>query len=180
MRNHQPSPLDSAKGSVSPQQSLLPGLQQQHPLFLHHQPQYQRQTQCVPPALSRRPPAPASNSINITITITITSTIPSYQPGSLVGFITQPWSLESSQAAVLASLNQLPQEYQAGKTTQANILLEIEKVNGLCKDISRLAAVETSQQEILAAVRALKPSGKDERANQATNGMMSANLKKNR
>ncbi|WJG37179.1 uncharacterized protein FOBCDRAFT_208708 [Fusarium oxysporum Fo47] len=94
-------------------------------------------------------------------TSTITSTILSYQPSPLVGFITQPWSLESSQGAALASLNQLPQEYQAGKTTQANILLEIEKVNGLCKDISRPATVQTSQEEILAAVRALKPSAKD-------------------
>ncbi|EWZ85263.1 hypothetical protein FOWG_11768 [Fusarium oxysporum f. sp. lycopersici MN25] len=94
-------------------------------------------------------------------TSTITSTILSYQPSPLVGFITQPWSLESSQGAALASLNQLPQEYQAGKTTQANILLEIEKVNGLCKDISRPATVQTSQEQILAAVRALKPSAKD-------------------
>lgn len=94
-------------------------------------------------------------------TSTVTSTILSYQPSPPVGFITQPWSLESSQGAALASLNQLPQEYQAGKTTQTNILLEIEKVNGLCKDISRSATVQTSQEEILSAVRALKPSAKD-------------------
>ncbi|EXL98212.1 hypothetical protein NOF04DRAFT_6622 [Fusarium oxysporum II5] len=180
VRNHQPLPLDSAKGS--PDSDVVPHVVP-HVVYPVRSPQLPRRVSarhsaCPQPLCEDHKHKPQTRSPSPSPSIT--STILSYQPDSLVGFTTQPWSLESSQGQVLASLNQLLQEYQAGKTTQANILLKIEKANGLCKDISRPATVETSQQEILAAVRALKPSAMDERANQATNGMMSANLKKNR
>ncbi|KAF5597685.1 uncharacterized protein FSUBG_8407 [Fusarium subglutinans] len=81
----------------------------------------------------------------------------------------QPWSLESSQVAILASLDQLLQEYKSGQATQASILHELQRMNG-----SNDSQIRDNQLEILAAVRALKPSADDERANLATTGIMSA------
>ncbi|KAF5694760.1 hypothetical protein FDENT_888 [Fusarium denticulatum] len=50
------------------------------------------------------------------------------------------------------------------EATQANILLEVEKVNGFWEGISQLLAVNDTHLEILAAVRALKPSADDQHA----------------
>ncbi|KAF5680161.1 hypothetical protein FCIRC_5871 [Fusarium circinatum] len=76
------------------------------------------------------------------------------------------WTVNSDGFLIfLRSDNNGCQEGQSGQANQAWILPEFHQMNRFCANNSRILTVESNQLEILAAVRALKPSADDQRAN---------------
>ncbi|KAF5561624.1 hypothetical protein FPHYL_6117 [Fusarium phyllophilum] len=123
------------------------------------------------PYPTRIPPAPPAVGVQINNS-TWPLPLPLHHPPTPKPKHHPPSSCKPGVLAEFTNLNQLVREYQSGQATQVSILLELEKMNGFCEGISRLRAVKNNQLEILAAVRALKPSADDQRANLAALGII--------